>query len=280
MKNLKIVLIGGTSKFGQLWKRYFEGKWCEVIVASRTTEITPEEAVTLGNVIIFSVSIRHTVNTIERLIPLIPDNRLVMDFTGIKTDATEALRAYTRGEVVATHPMFGPWTTSLQNQNIAFDPIFPWKKWDTLSELWASDGANLIELPSRKHDELVAIVQSTTHIMSLMLGHVLEKRGIDIAEIMNIATPISRMQLFILARFLNQEASLYTDMQMYNDVYKKEILIDIQQYFKSVGSMVQEWRSSDFEREFNKVKEYIGQDFLDRALKVSSALDEELKKQG
>lgn len=76
--------------------------------------------------------------------------------------------------------------------------------------------------------------------MSLMLGHVLEKRGIDISEIMNIATPISRMQLFILARFLNQEASLYTDMQMYNDVYKKEILTDIQQYFKSVGSMVQE----------------------------------------
>ncbi|MDP2103515.1 MAG: prephenate dehydrogenase/arogenate dehydrogenase family protein, partial [Candidatus Gracilibacteria bacterium] len=130
MKNLKIVLIGGTSKFGQLWKRYFESKGLEVIITSRTTEITPEEAVTLGDVIIFSVSIRHTVSTIERLIPLIPDNRLVMDFTGIKTEATEALRAYTRGEVVATHPMFGPWTTSLQNQNIAFDPVQTGEKWD------------------------------------------------------------------------------------------------------------------------------------------------------
>lgn len=278
MKNLKIVIIGGTSKFGQLWKRYFEGKWCEVIVASRTTEITPEEAVMLGDVIIFSVSIRHTVSTIEHLIPLIPDDRLVMDFTGIKTEATEALRAYTRGEVVATHPMFGPWTTSIRNQNIAFDPVKTGEKWDFISGLWRADGANLIELPSRKHDELVAIVQSTTHIMSLMLGHVLQKRGINMTEIMNIATPISRMYIFILARFLNQEASLYTDMQMHNSVYKKEILTDIGQYFTSMSSMVDECRTEDFEAEFNKVKKYIGQDIIDGAMQVSSKLDEELKK--
>lgn len=279
MKNPKIVIIGWTSKFGQLWQKYFESKWLEVIVTSRSTKISPEEAVKIWDIIIFSVSIRNTVNTIGNLISLIPDNKLIMDFTGIKIKATNALQKYTRWEVVATHTMFGPWTKSLKNQNIAYDPVKTWEKWNFISNLWKNDWANLIELPSRKHDELVAIVQSTVHIINLMLGHILKKRWINIEELMKISTPNSRMQLFILARFLNQEAGLYTDMQMENEIYKKEILPDIEKYFKNISFMVNENKTEDFEWEFNKVKKYIGQDFLDKALEISSVLDEELKKQ-
>jgi prephenate dehydrogenase len=65
------------------------------------------------------------VQVIENLIPHIPPGKLLMDFTGIKTKATKVLSQYTTGEVIATHPMFGPWTTSLKDQNIAFDPVLP-----------------------------------------------------------------------------------------------------------------------------------------------------------
>lgn len=224
------------------------------------------------------MSIRATVKTIESLIPHIPPDKLLLDFTGIKTEATRALSEYITGEVVATHPMFGPWITSLRDQNIAFDPVRPGEKWEFLYNLWKSDGANLIELSSRKHDELVAIVQSTVHIMNLMFGHILSKRGIDIAELMKISTPNSRMQLSILARFLNQEAALYTDMQTENTIYKDEILPDIEAYFHTLSSIIQGSRGDEFEHEFNSVKNYIGPEFLAKALKVSSEFDEHLKK--
>lgn len=191
-----------------------------------------------ADIIIVSVSIRVTVKTIEDLIPHIPPNKLLLDFTGIKTEATRALSEYLTGEVVATHPMFGPWIQSLRDQNIAFDPVRPGEKWAFLHDLWKTDGANLIELSSRKHDELVAIVQSTVHIMNLMLGHLLTKRGINIEELMKISTPNSRMQLYILARFLNQEAPLYTDMQMQNTIYKNEILPDIRSYFDGLARII------------------------------------------
>lgn len=277
MQTPTIAIIGGTSKFWQLWQRYFEAKWLPVIIASRSTALTPEQAVKEADIIIISVSIRSTVKTIENLIPHIPPDRLLIDFTGIKSEATRALSGYTTGEVVATHPMFGPWVTSLKNQNIAFDPLKPWAKWDFLYNLWKEDGANLIELPSRKHDEFVAIVQSTVHIMNLMFGHLLAKRGINIAELMKISTPNARMQLCILARFLNQEAALYTDMQMQNTIYKHEILPDIQSYFAELWNIVRDDQSEVFEKEFNTVKEYIGPDFLAKALKVSSEFDEYLK---
>ncbi|MDD2917268.1 MAG: prephenate dehydrogenase/arogenate dehydrogenase family protein [Candidatus Gracilibacteria bacterium] len=278
MQTPTIAIIGGTSKFGQLWQRYFEGKGLRVIIASRSTEITPEQAVKEADIIIVSVSIRATVNTIENLVPHIPPGKLLLDFTGIKTEATQALLGYTTGEVVATHPMFGPWITSLQDQNIAFDPLRPGEKWNFLSHLWKADGANLIELPSRKHDELVAIVQSTVHIMNLMFGHLLAKRRIDIEELMKISTPNSRMQLCILARFLNQEAALYTDMQTENTVYRNEILPDIESYFHDLAELLRTGQGTDFENEFNLAKAHIGPDFLAKALKVSSEFDEHLKK--
>ena len=115
-----ITIIGWTSKFWQLWKRYFERKWLQVIVASRSTKITPEEAVKLADIIIISVGIRSTIKTVGNLIPHIPPGKLLLDFTGIKTEATRALSQYASGEVVATHPMFGPSVTEHSRSEYCF----------------------------------------------------------------------------------------------------------------------------------------------------------------
>ncbi len=114
--------------------------------------------------------------------------------------------------------------------------------------------------------------------MNLMFGHILESRWINIDELMRISTPNSRMQICILARFLNQEASLYTDMQMENTIYRKEILSSLWNYFEKLNTIIQDKKTEDFENEFNTIKKYIGQDFLDIALKTSSEFDEHIKK--
>lgn len=78
----------------------------EVVIASRSTPISPQEAIKEADIIIFSVSIRATLDVMDAIIPYIPADRLVMDFTGIKEEASHHLARYTSGEVVATHPMF------------------------------------------------------------------------------------------------------------------------------------------------------------------------------
>ena len=274
---MKIVIIWWTWVFWQFWKKYFESKWQEVIISSRSTKITPQEAVKLGDVIIFCVSIRYTVKTIWELISYIPEWKLVMDFTGIKSKASEELSKYTLWEVVATHPMFWPWISSLENQNIAYDPISPGEKWKKIYDMWIEDKANLINIESKKHDELVSIVQSTVHFANLLLGHILKKRGIDIKQVIDIGTSNSRMQMLILSRFLNQNASLYTDMQFYNDHYKDEILPEIKEYVNFLEDVIESWKEEVFEQEFNEIKAYIWQEFLDKALSITSNIDKEVK---
>lgn len=274
---MKIVIIWWTWVFWQFWKRYFESKWQEIIISSRSTKVTPQEAVKLGDVIIFCVSIRNTVKIIWELVSYIPAWKLVMDFTGIKSKASEELKKYTLWEVVATHPMFWPWITSIENQNIAYDPIKPGVKWKFIYSLWKEDKANLINLESNKHDELVSIVQSTVHFANLLLGHILKKRWIDIKQIIDIGTSNSRMQMLILSRFLNQNASLYTDMQFYNDHYKDEILPEIKDYVTFLEDVIESWKEDVFENEFNEIKAYIWQEFLDKALTITSNIDKEVK---
>jgi prephenate dehydrogenase len=74
---------------------------------------------------------------------------------------------------------------------------------------------------------------------------------------MAISTPNSRMQLLILSRFLNQEASLYTDMQMYNTVYKNEIIPEIKSYADYLTGIISVNEEFRFEEEFNSVKDFI-----------------------
>lgn len=275
---MKIVIIGWTWVFWQFWKTYFEKKWLEVIISSRTTEIKPKDAVKQGNIIIFCLSIRNTKNVIKEIIPYISKNKLVMDFTGIKSQSIKELKKYNLWEVVWTHPMFWPKILSIKNQNIAFDPIKSWKKWQKIYDMWKKDWANLIQIDSKKHDEIVSIVQSTVHFMNLFLGHILKERWINIQEVVDIWTPNSRMQMLVLARFLNQNASLYTDMQFYNDYYKKEILPQLGLTMNTLKKMIKNNDIEKFEKEYNDIKEYIWQDFLDKSLSISQIVDKEVKK--
>ena len=67
-------------------------------------------------------------------------------------------------------------------------------------------------------------------------------------------------------------------MQMQNTIYKEEILPEILSYFSELTWIIQSERSEDFSREFDIIKKHVWQNFLDKALNISSAFDEHIKK--
>lgn len=277
MKKETIVIIWWTWKFWSFWSKYFEQRWYDVIISSRKTELKPKEAVKKWDIIIVSVPIRFTVWVIKEIVPHMWKWKLLMDFTWIKIDASKELATYKDWEVVATHPMFWPWIDSLKNQNIAFDPISPWEKWKKIYSCLQKDWANLMEMSSKKHDELVSIVQSTVHILNLVLWHVLKERNINLDELMMVSTPNSRLQLCILSRFFKQEASLYTDMQMYNSIYKNEILLDIDNYFRWLEITIESNNTQKFESEFQSIKNYLWDEFIDKNFNITKQIDAFIK---
>jgi prephenate dehydrogenase len=63
--------------------------------------------------------------------------------------------------------------------------------------------------------------------------------------------------MLILARFLNQNASLYTDMQIHNDYYKESILPEIKNYVDFLEDIINSGDIESFEKEFNDVKDHM-----------------------
>lgn len=273
----KIAIIWGTSDFGKWWQNFFERKGFEVIVSSRNTPKTPEQAAKEADVIIISVTIRYTLDVINNIIKYLPPDKLLMDFTGIKDQATKELSKYNEWEVVATHPMFWPWVDSLENQNIAYDPVKPGKKRNKMYKILEDEGAFLIQLDSKTHDEIVSLLQSTIHFLNLLLGYVLRKRQVNLKDLNKICTPNSRMQLFLMSRFLKQHAGLYTDMQMHNEVYKDEIIPEIKEFVNYLENMIENNDVEKFQEEFEKIKEFVGEDFIDKWVDITSKIDKNLK---
>jgi len=274
----KVAIIWWTSNFWKWWEKYFKSKNNEVIVSSRTTKILPKKAVKLADIIIVSVPIRHTVETVKELIPYIWENKLLIDFTWIKLEVIEELKKYNYWEIISVHPMFWPWIDNLKEQNISYDPIKEWEKWEYIKTLFKNDWANLFEIKSEKHDEFVSIVQSSVHIINSLLWNILKKRWINLEKMMEISTPNSRMQLYILSRFLKQNASLYTDMQMHNKLYKEQILPDMIEHFQYLNSLINNNETEKFEKEFNDIKNYLWEEFINKSFEKTKKIDSELKK--
>lgn len=277
MNKYTIWIIGWTWRFWGFWKSYFEDKWNQVLVSSRSSELSHKELIEKSDIIIFSLSIRNTKEVIKSLIPEIPAWKLVMDFTWIKGETIEEMSKYSLWEVVWTHPMFWPNVRWLQKQNIAFDPVNPWEKWQYIYNLWKEDGANLIQMTSKRHDELVWLIQPMTHFVNFLFWHMLKERWIHPEELVPISTPVSRMQAYIFSRFLWQQSGLYADMQICNITYKKEILKELVYFAEYLKSVIEQDDFDAFEKEFEWLKSFIWDGFLEKAMKVSTKIDEIVK---
>jgi hypothetical protein len=67
-------------------------------------------------------------------------------------------------------------------------------------------------------------------------------------------------------------------MQFLNEHYKESILPEIKNYVEFLQNIINLWKVDDFEKEFNEIKNYIWQDFLNMALETTNVIDIEVKK--
>lgn len=67
-------------------------------------------------------------------------------------------------------------------------------------------------------------------------------------------------------------------MQICNKVYKKEILKELVSFTKQLEEIIQNDDFEAFEQEFEDLKKFIGPEFLEKAMRVSTEIDEIVKK--
>lgn len=264
-----IVVVGGRGSFGSLFVKMFELSGYRVKVMGRQDWERSDEFFTGAGLVLVSVPINLTTSTIERLSNL-PDDCILADVTSIKAQPLEAMLEVHKGPVVGLHPMFGPDVPSLAKQVIAYTTGRDAEQYQWLLEQMAIWGAHLYQVDADRHDEAMTLIQSLRHFTSFVYGMHLAQEGADLELLLDLSSPIYRLELAMVGRLFAQSPGLYADIIMSSD-QSLEMIKRYHQRFGEMISLLEHHERQHFIDAFNGVSEWFG-DYAQQFLKESRSL--------
>jgi prephenate dehydrogenase len=118
----------------------------------------------------------------------------------------------TKAQVCGTHPLFGPLTTSLENQNVVVckGRGTQWLQW--LEDELKAKGAVVTRMDPATHDRHMAVVQGLNHFLTICLARTLQRLEMRPQDALNYTTPVFRIKLDIIGRLFGQDLNLYPNL--------------------------------------------------------------------
>lgn len=269
-----IGLIGGTGQMGRMFQRLFAEAGYRVLVAGRRTELTPEALVAAADVVIVTVPIARTVETLRRIAPAVRPGQLLSDFTSVKR-APVAAMLETPASVIGCHPIFGPMADPAGQSAVLCParpgPYLPWYR-DLLGGL----GMRVREMTPEAHDEAMALVQALTHFVHVAFARTLRARQAPPEDLLEIASPVYRAFFAMQSRILGGDPSLYSDIQLYNEA-APEVARAFLDEARALLEPVAAGDDEGYRARFREAADYLGAG-LPRARRESDLLVEQMRR--
>ena len=233
---MKIVIIWWTSWFGKWLAKYIKNNFDQNIVIIWTNpekwkEVAnklnvkfsddPKKEVKDANVVIFSAPISKMEEVIKDVWPYINQDAIVWDVCSIKGFVAKALKKYCPSTctIIPTHPMFWPYITDIAEQVFVLTADETTKqsqpyKW--LVDYLQKKEAKIIETTPDYHDKIMWIVQWLTHINMFTIWETIRRLNIPVEETLKFVSPIYKLLITSVARYVWHNPRLYWDIQMFN----------------------------------------------------------------
>lgn len=264
-----IVIVGGNGQMGRLFRGMFERAGYEVRIIGPDDWVFAGSIVEDAGLVIVSVPINVTVETIERL-PVLPEDCILADFTSVKQKPLEAMLRVHKGPVVGLHPMFGPDVASLAKQVIVYSEGRMSDAYGWLLELFRFWGARTHRAEASEHDRNMALIQAQCHFISFAYGLHLSEEDVDLDELLTLSSPIYRLELAMVGRLFAQDPQLYADIIMSSE----ENLKLIKRYYKRLGEaivLLEQGNKAAFIDSFRGISKWFGE-YVTRFLAESRSL--------
>jgi len=252
----KIVVIGGAGQLGSLFVKLFKKSGYPVEIIEKDDWASANELLSSADMVMVAVPIRVTSSVIEKLTKL-KESCLLVDITSIKAAPVKSMLDNHSGPVLGLHPMFGPGIENLAKQTIVVCEGRHADKAEWFIELLKSWGANLALVSSHQHDQLMAIVQVLRHFSTVAYGYHLKEENIDLDKVLELSSPIYRLELIMVGRLFAQDSELYSDIIFSNS----ENIPMIKRFLKRLMQLLQMLESEDkqsFSELFNDVSSWFG----------------------
>ncbi len=166
--------------------------------------------------------------------------------------------------------MFGPDVKSLVKQVIVTVPARNREASQYLVDQMALWGAKIVECDADEHDRSMSIIQALRHFTTYCYGTFLASLNPDLKQLLELSSPIYRMELMMVGRLFAQDPRLYADIIMSSETNLK-LLTGYVESLKPELDCVLKLDMQTFTERFLKAREYFGE-YSDIFLKDSGRL--------
>lgn len=172
----------------------------------------------ISDMLIVSVPIQHTCNVIREVAPFMKSGSVMVDVTSVKEGPSRTMAEALGDDVeyIPTHPVFGPRTTTLDNQVIVLTADKKGEWYGKVYDYLAGKNMRIIETSAEKHDFMMSIVQVLTHFSFISTASAIEKLQVDISETEDYESPIYNLMIDMIARIVSQNPYLTYNIQSMN----------------------------------------------------------------
>jgi chorismate mutase/prephenate dehydrogenase len=207
----KVVIIGGDGQLGKIFVDLFRRSDYQVTVLEQADWPKSEMILADASVVIVAVPIRLTSMIIQKL-NILHRDCILADVTSIKEMPLYEMMKIHQGPVVGLHPMFGPDVSGLIKQTIiACEGRSP-EQYNWLLEQFKVWGAKIYPVEALAHDQAMSMVQVMRHFSTIAYGYHLMTEGADISQLVEMSSPIYRLELIMVGRLFAQDPVLYSDI--------------------------------------------------------------------
>jgi prephenate dehydrogenase len=211
-----VGLIGGSGQMGRWLARFFESQGVRVLLADLDTELTSREVAAQADVVMLSVPIPKVAAVAREVAPHLRPEAALMDVTSVKQRPLEAMLKAFPGEVVGTHPLFGPGEPDIKGRTVVLCPGRGEKWLNWLKNLLEQNGAQVRVTSAKEHDRLMSVVQGLAHFVLIAFESAIRELGVSHRDLEDFSTPTFATLHGLARRLLSQDSQLYACIQVAN----------------------------------------------------------------
>lgn len=253
----KVVVVGGAGALGDRFVSLFLRSGYEVVVLEQHDWPQAEAICANAVLVLLAVPITLTVQLINKL-PALAANCVLADITSIKQQPLNAMLQQHKGPVVGLHPMFGPDITNLVKQVVVVCHGRDESQYRWLLKQLNVWGAELAVKQAAEHDSAMQLIQAMRHFSSLVYGVHLAGENADLNELLQLSSPIYRLELAMIGRLFAQNAELYADI-MLSSGEVAALLERYQQRFTALLQLLKAKDKAGLMAQFAKGQQFFGE---------------------
>ncbi len=211
-----VSIVGGLGRMGSLLTGLFTDAGYPVHVADVSEDPIDWRSVAQSDVVVLATPISTIEDIAGRLGPFTREDGVVIDICSLKVSPIHSMLRHCRGEVIGSHPLFGPGVTSLQGQLVFICPARTerWIGW--FRAFLEERGARLKDIDPAEHDRLMGTVQVLRHMLIFSFGRSLTKLGFDPEAHLSLAGPWFSQLMGMLKNQLGENPGLYPELSFPN----------------------------------------------------------------